>query len=261
MGGGTSQLMATFIVPIWRGEYDAPLKNMHPAFRDKVDPPYFEAALAQLHLALGDCGGTVCMHIKEGVRTRDGLNLRDEARVLKFSNGRKIHFRLEWIKGRLSAVSIAAVDGIPLDLRPARLLSTDLYVHQGVELLAAWYRAEDVTPLLHPTLVDAIGGIERLREIQLSDSKNPDFGVVVSIEPEAPTTELSVEDDDVPRLDLTFLVQRESSLQHVAVAWTFPAWKGEVTALSLLTPAPSDTASSAHPEWRTRQPSTLAHPR
>lgn len=46
-----------------------------------------------------------------------------------------------------------------------------------------------------------------------------------------------------------------------SVAWTFPAWKGEVTALSLLTPAPSDTASSAHPEWRTRQPSTLAHPR
>lgn len=26
-------------------------------------------------------------------------------------------------------------------------------------------------------------------------------GVVVSIEPEAPTTELSVEDDDVPRLE------------------------------------------------------------
>eukprot|EP00668_Euglena_longa_P020734 GGOE01025804.1.p5 GENE.GGOE01025804.1~~GGOE01025804.1.p5 ORF type:complete len:155 (-),score=42.60 GGOE01025804.1:1197-1601(-) len=123
--------METFIAPIWRGEYDAPLRNMHPSLRDKVDAPYFEAALAQLHHTLGDCGGTVCMHIKEGVRNVHGQAVRDEARVLKFGNGRRVHFRLEWVKGQLSSISIAAADGLPLDLHPSELTSVDLFVHAG----------------------------------------------------------------------------------------------------------------------------------
>eukprot|EP00668_Euglena_longa_P020733 GGOE01025803.1.p1 GENE.GGOE01025803.1~~GGOE01025803.1.p1 ORF type:complete len:310 (+),score=43.52 GGOE01025803.1:63-932(+) len=160
--------METFIAPIWRGEYDAPLRNMHPSLRDKVDAPYFEAALAQLHHTLGDCGGTVCMHIKEGVRNVHGQAVRDEARVLKFGNGRRVHFRLEWVKGQLSSISIAAADGLPLDLHPSELTSVDLFVQRGVELLAAWYQTEDVSKLLHPALVDAAGGIEGLQALQLS---------------------------------------------------------------------------------------------
>eukprot|EP00668_Euglena_longa_P020736 GGOE01025806.1.p1 GENE.GGOE01025806.1~~GGOE01025806.1.p1 ORF type:complete len:274 (+),score=71.33 GGOE01025806.1:63-824(+) len=242
--------METFIAPIWRGEYDAPLRNMHPSLRDKVDAPYFEAALAQLHHTLGDCGGTVCMHIKEGVRNVHGQAVRDEARVLKFGNGRRVHFRLEWVKGQLSSISIAAADGLPLDLHPSELTSVDLFVQRGVELLAAWYQTEDVSKLLHPALVDAAGGIEGLQALQLS-ARAADASAVASIEPQQPTTTLLLGDegDGVPQMSLAFLVRRYHTAQSATITWSFPTWRGEVTGFSLLTDPTPDRSPTTH-KWR-----------